>query len=153
MDNMKIDIDNLEKDVASIKKRNQSTTVRGAMRALENSICYEACGSKNKYKKYFSFEQMQQCQEPAVLTKWQEILSRLKLTSEHLIEIDYLKDGCDRSWHPVLTVEDWRKAVMHEGLGAGDFLNRDVLLSALRCYFPVAREHELWPIHFSPLTV
>eukprot|EP00981_Chlorochromonas_danica_P002360 scaffold453_cov187-Ochromonas_danica.AAC.30 len=121
------DIKTMKMEIAELKLRDEPITVREAMRALEGSICYEACGSKAKYKK-------------------------LHFDEEHLDEIVFLKEQGNVACHrdrPAISFAGWKKLMEEGAQEESEKSLRSDLLSALKGYFPIADDDEPWRISFT----
>lgn len=118
---------------------------------MENSICSEACGSRDKYKKYFCFSNIATCPDPVVKQSYDQVLARLNLHQDHIDEVVYLKengnDACQKNL-PKLSVKAWSK-ILEDGTDFNDSNLRVALLAAPRHYFPVENEYDPWDITFS----
>eukprot|EP01039_Chlorochromonas_danica_P002376 gene2376-2608_t len=146
------DIKTMKMEIAELKLRDEPITVREAMRALEGSICYEACGSKAKYKKYFCFTKMSSCSDKDVVENYNRILNRLHFDEEHLDEIVFLKEQGNVACHrdrPAISFAGWKKLMEEGAQEESEKSLRSDLLSALKGYFPIADDDEPWRISFT----
>lgn len=145
-------IQKLETQVLQLQARDAPITIREAMRILERWICFEACGSKRKFVKYYNFDRINKSGDPAIQSALSSVLATLKLTVDHTDTLAFLKDCGDLCTHnrPAMTVEDWYASIVEMDEDKSDYDDEEALkkelLDALGHYIQPPVDGSAWVI-------
>lgn len=135
--------------LSALEARDNSMSVREAMRILERHICFNAVGkSISAFKKYFCLSKIDDSAPKDIKELLISELAKLGLTQEHLDEIAFLKEFGDYAVRPTMTIADWQREILgcssceesETDSSSGEKAIRIRLLEALLTYVKVAED-------------
>ena len=127
-------IENIERRLARLEFLNMGC----AMKQLERWLCFDATGrSKCKFIRNFSINCILDSGDDALKVSLDKVLAKHRITGDHLIRMEYLKDGGESSW----SIEDWVRYCLDNDTADDDIDIEDViitheLIDALSHYVP-----------------